>query len=230
MSSTHSDLNSHLLVKEQDRNFAWEEKFFKLITSSDVALLSQDPQQGPDSWPYIICETLAENKTPRGDTIESVQKLIYWLATKGIGLVVNPYREPYPDYVFSYGMIWSFKETGFFIRPDLAVNAGQVEYDNTKIVSGPPTKEYLPFYVRKVLADFFRDQGVYNPKILMISADGKNYDLAFSLQSLGNPPDQEHAGIAEAISWFLPPHYSVVLISEEGLPKFEKLHEQTMMN
>ena len=31
---------------------------------------------------------------------------------------------------------------------------------------------------------------------------------------------EEHAGVAEAIAWFLPPHYSVVLVSETGLPDF----------
>jgi len=217
------NLNQHLKVKEQDRNYNWEEQFFKLITSSEVKLISQDPQQGPDGWPYIISETLKDVGATVDDHIESVQKLIFWLSTRGIGLVVNPYREPYPDYVFSYGMIWSFKETGFFMRPDLAQTAGQVEYDQSKITTGLPTEQYLPFYVRKVLKDFFRDQGVHDPKILMISMDKKNYDLAFSLESLGSPPEKEHAGIAEAISWFLPPHYSVVLISETGLPQFQSL-------
>jgi hypothetical protein len=40
---------------------------------------------------------------------------------------------------------------------------------------------------------------------------------------LGNPPEREHEGIAEAIAWFLPNHYSVVLISEKGLPTFSAL-------
>ncbi|MFN3454751.1 MAG: hypothetical protein ACK41T_07295 [Pseudobdellovibrio sp.] len=220
------NLRDHLTVKEQDRNYTWDEKFFKLISESEVALLSQDPQQGPDGWPYIICETLTDNNQKKHDvdSIDSVQKVIHWLSTRGIGLVVNPYREPYPDYVFSYGMIWSFKETGFFMRPDLAQQSGEIAYENNKITTGAPTEQYLPLYVRKVLKDFFRDQGVLIPKILMISPDQKNYDLAFSLESLGNPPASEHAGIAEAISWFLPPHYSVVLISENNLPAFADLY------
>lgn len=220
------NLNEHLKTKEQDRNYGWDEKFFKLFSDSEIGLVTQDPQQGPDGWPYIICETLTgqNNNKFQSDSIESAQKVLNWLTTKGIGLVVNPYREPYPDYVFSYGMIWSFKETGFFMRPELAQASGQIEYENTKIVSGAPTEQYLPLYVRKVLKDFFKDQTVLNPKVLMISADGKNYDLAFSLESLGNPPATEHAGIAEAISWFLPPHYSVVLVSEKNLPNFIDLY------
>ena len=54
----------------------------------------------------------------------------------------------------------------------------------------------------------------------MISQDNIHFDLCFSLESLGNPPDNEHEGIAEALSWFLPTHYSIVLISEKSLPEF----------
>lgn len=214
-----TELNKLLSTPEQDRNFAWDEKFFKAFSSENISLLSKDPQQGPDGWPYLICET----QTDEISEIEASQKVLQWLATRGIGLVVNPRREPYPDYVFSYGMIWSFRETGYFLRPDLANKSGEVTYDNKKLFTGVPTEEFLPLYVRKVLKDFFRDQSVLNPKILMISQDEKNYDLCFSLESLGNPPATEHAGVAEAISWFLPPHYSVVLISEQNLPPFINL-------
>lgn len=212
-----------LKVNEAERNFSWDEKFFKSFTSVEVRMLSQEPQQGPDGWPYIICETL--NVKNDGDfEVESTQRLFQWLATRGIGLIVNPRREPYPDYVFSYGMIWSFRETGFFMRPDLAQsNSGEVNYSTTKLFSGAPTEEFLPLYVRKVLKDFFRDQTVLAPKVLMISTDQVKYDLCFSLESLGSPPTTEHEGIAEAIAWFLPPHYSIVLISEKNLPTFHSL-------
>lgn len=215
------NLKELLQTAEQDRDFSWDEKFFKLFSESNIRLLSKDPQQGPDGWPYLISETLdTQSNNNDIEDIESVQKVLFWLAQKGIGLVVNPRRQPYPDYVFSYGMIWSFRETGYFMRPDMANTSGAVTYENTKIYSGSPTPEFLPLYVRKVLKDFFRDQGVYNPQIILLSTDNKNFDLCFSLESLGNPPEKEHEGIAEAISWFLPPHYSVVLISKNGLPDF----------
>lgn len=223
------ELTQLLNTPESDRNFTWDEKFFKFFSEANVKLMSSDPQQGPDGWPYLICETLPNlnHSSVIGDTseIESVQKLLHWLAQKGIGLVVNPRRQPYPDYVFSYGMIWSFRETGYFLRPDLVQKqeSNQVQYESTQIKTGTPTNEFLPLYVRKVLKDFFRDQNVFNPKILMVSADGQNYDLCFSLESLGNPIEKEHAGIAEAIAWFLPTHYSIVLISEKGLPQFLEL-------
>src|SRR5690606_22017578 len=98
---------------------------------------------------------------------------------------------------------------------------GEVRWDQgQKIAAGAPTEKYLPTYVRKIVREFLRDQNVLAPKILMLSPDGQHYDLAFSLESLGNPPATEHQGIAEALAWFLPPHYSLVLTSEQGLPDF----------
>ncbi len=217
-----------LKTPEQNRDFSWDEKFFKCFSEQQVRLLSQDPQQGPDGWPYIICETLNANDGAEtaDDQIESTQKLFHWLAGRGIGLVVNPKRQPYPDYVFSYGMIWNFRETGYFIQPNLVqknAENSEVDYQNKKLFTGSPTEAYLPLPVRKVLKDFFRDQAVLDPKVLMISTDEKNYDFCVSLESIGNPPVSEHSGVAEAISWFLPTHYSIVLVSEAGLPAFHSL-------
>lgn len=217
-----STLSSHLQTKEEDRNQAWDEMFFKLLSESNLQILAEDPQQGPDGWPYLICETTTQ-KTDN-DRIDSSQKILHWLSQRGIGLVVNPKRLPYPDYVFSYGMIWSFRETGYFIKyQDLKRDSQFVLDKNSNIKTGPPTKQFLPDYVRSIIRDFLRDQTVFDARILMISTDGENYDLCFSLESLGSPPESEHEGVLEAISWFLPPHYSVAVVSENNIPGFESL-------
>ncbi|MEZ0392733.1 MAG: hypothetical protein ACAH59_10990 [Pseudobdellovibrionaceae bacterium] len=211
-------MNLHELVQMSDeqRTQDWENQFFHALTEGKLKLISPEPQTGPDNWPYLLTETSEE-------ATESTQKLIAWLSERGIGLAINPMKE-YPDYVFSYGMLWSFRESGFFYKPIAERPIGAVQFETSKLVhAGPPTEEFLPGYVRKILRDFFRDQGILKPQILVISTDGVNYDLALSLESLGKPPDQEHQGIAEAISWFLPPHYSLMLISEEGLPPFSDL-------
>ncbi len=121
-------------------------------------------------------------------------------------------------------MLWQLKATGLFYRTADQAPVGTLEFEKGQgLHAGPPSPEYLPQYVRNILKEFFRDQNVLRPRILVMSSDRKNYDLAFSLESLGNPPTSEHQGIAEAISWFLPPHYSVVLVSEMGLPAFVDL-------
>jgi hypothetical protein len=86
-----------------------------------------------------------------------------------------------------------------------------------------PDLNVLPIYVRRVLIEFLADQGVTEPRVNMISTTGETYDLCFSLESLGNPPKEEHEGIAEALSWFLPLHYSLILITERMIPNFKAL-------
>lgn len=217
-------LSSHLQITEENRDQAWDEKFFKLFSESNLQIMTEDPQQGPDGWPYLICE-ITDNLKSEKDKIDSAQKILHWLSTRGIGLVINPRRLPYPDYVFSYGMIWSFRETGYFIKyQSLKVDKQLVvDQNNNNIKVGPPSEEYFPLYARSVMKDFLRDQTIFDARILMISTDGQNYDLCFSLESLGLPPESEHEGILEAISWFLPPHYTVAVVSEKGLTGFESL-------
>lgn len=216
------DLVTHLNTAEEDRKQDWDEKFFKMISESDLKILTEDPQQGPDGWPYLITET--DTKSATSEKVDSAQKVLHWLSTRGIGLVINPKRLPYPDYVFSYGMIWSFRETGFFIKFQNLTRPKEFVLDKPEQVkAGPPTPEYLPLYARKVLKDFFRDQSVFDPRILMIATDGENYDLCFSIESLGSPPEPEHQGVLEAISWFLPPHYSIAVVSEKSFPAFQSL-------
>jgi hypothetical protein len=204
-------------VSEDQRDSKWEQDFFHALTSGHLKLVHEAPQKGPDGWPYLLSDTHPE-------ATESANKIIQWLALKGVGLVINPLKQ-YPDFVFTYGMLWHFKETGLFFRNTAdGSTVGSLEIEEGQpLHAGPPSPQYLPHYVRNILKEFFLDQGIYRPKILVMSSDRKNYDLVFSLESLGNPPKEEHEGIAEAISWFLPPHYSIGLISEAGLPQFVDL-------
>lgn len=213
-----SDLHSLTLIQEDKRDHQWEETFFKTLADSNISLLSEEPQMGPDGWPYIL------GKTTGAADAEPSQKVIQWAASKGIGLVINPEKD-YPDYVFTYGMLWNFRKTGRFLSANTALptSLSQINVKTEGIWKGQPTPEFLPPEVRTILKEFFRDQGVIQPKILMISTDQKNYDLAFSLESIGNPPEKEHQGILEALSWFLPPHYSLALVSEQVVEGFEPL-------
>lgn len=211
-------LHKMTLVSEEKRQRDWEEHFFLELSKSNISLMSEEPQMGPDGWPYILGKTTGTEDT------EPAQKVIQWAAHKGIGLVINPEKE-YPDYVFTYGMLWNFRETGRFLSAQVPLpsSLSQLNLEKGEVWKGPPSPEFLPDYVRAILRDFFRDQGVLQPKILMISTDQKNYDLAFSLESLGNPPEKEHQGVLEALSWFLPPHYSLALVSEKAIEGFAAL-------
>lgn len=201
------------------RDMDWESRFLDQLANSKLQILSPDPQMGPDNWPYLMVST--EDSV---QATEPTTKVVEWLSTRGIGMVVNPEGE-YPDYVLTYGMIWNFRQRQRFLSPasgpssHLQMGSGSLQVAH----AGTPTEEYLPLFVRKILKEFFRDQGVHRPRILVLSEDRKHYDLAFSAESLGSPPESEWSGIAEAISWFLPAHYSILIASEKTLPRFSDL-------
>jgi len=214
------DLNFLAAQPEAYRDDEWEQAFLQAFVDGRIDLASQDPVPGPDGWPYMQVSTSAAAKEP-------VVRLLDWVSQRGIGIVVNAHKQV-PDYVFTYGMIWNYKERGQFVTQSSQVALGEVEFaQGEKVLAGPPSLEYLPTYVRKILLQFFTAQGVTDPKVLVVSKDRKHFDLCFSLESLGNPETREHRGIAEALAWFLPVNYSLILMSEAGMPQFVSLNSIT---
>lgn len=227
------ELASLLKVEIENRDEFWERRFLEEFPKASVRVLKPDPQQGPDHWPYLWVAT----GEGADDTAFDVLR---WLSARGIGLVVNP-EKPLPDFVLSYGMIWNFRERGQLLTPleaalpeamtDESSLAGSAEgrsatfevREGQEVWTGVPSAVYLPAYVRSILKQFLADQGIFAPKVSMISLDKVNYDLCFSIESLKGPPAHEHAGIAEALSWFLPTHYSVSLVSEKVISGFQPL-------
>jgi hypothetical protein len=203
---------------ESLRDERWEAQFLVALVPRAVVLESDEAKTGPDGWPYFHVRATAEGGS------EPLVRLVKGLAGRGIGLVVNAHKMV-PDYIFTYGMIWNFVETGRFIVPQEAkAQAGKVETDLKQMLSGAPTEKYLPLYVRSVLREFLKAQGFKEPRVLVVSTpDFKHIDLVISLESLNNAPLKEHKTLAEVISWFLPLHYNLVLASEQGMPAFHPL-------
>jgi hypothetical protein len=212
-----STLSELLKTDVESRDHAWEMAFLKALPGATARVMSPDPQEGPDHWPYLMVEA----GTPEDD--DSMENVIAWLSTRGIGLAINP-SKPSPDYVLTYGMIWNYRERREFLTDSKGPKAGLFEIKSgQQMWVGSPTEAYLPTYVRSVIKQFFADQSTFTPKVLMVSTDNENFDLCFSLESLKSPPAHEHSNIAEALSWFLPAHYSISLLSEKTVSGFVPL-------
>lgn len=216
MSDTFETL---IATAPKDRDEAWEKKFLSVLPSARVKVLAPEPRQGPDSWPYLMVST-------EDGADEPISNVLSWLSTKGIGLAINPQKIA-PDYVLTYGMVWNFRERGEFVSAAPRLSSGAIYLrdgqNRQEVLTGPPSESYWPSYARSIVKQFLLDQGVFAPKVLMVSFDKTNYDLCFSLESLKSPTEAERAGIAEALSWFLPAHYAVSLVSEKSIPGFQSL-------
>ncbi len=193
-----------LKVLPASRDPAWETSFVQTLPHAMVSVKNPEPQTGPDSWPYLFAEISETSDEP-------CQRVVEWLTERGIGLAINP-QKAIPDFVLTYGMLCNFRMTGHFVS-DVPAFSG----DAAQIFVAEPNENYLPKYMRDILRAFFNDQKILKPRVTLISPDKKVYDMAFSLESLGSPPENEHAGISEALSWFLPAHYGIVLVSEKKI-------------
>lgn len=211
------DFERLITQPEAARDDRWEAEFLDGILQRKVQLEGDEAKEGPDGWPYLFVRTDAGGTEPFSEVVK-------WLSTRGIGLAVNAHKM-LPDYIFPYGMLWNYNETGRFLLPQEAKPDGDVTYDeNQKVKFGAPSDKYLPPYVRQVLRDFLLAQGFTAPKILVVtSEDFKHVDLLLSVDSLGGLPKSQHKTLAEMMAWFLPLHYTLILGPEEGLPKFYDL-------
>lgn len=206
---------AHLQTPDSKRDEHWEKKFFELFPQSLITLESNTPQEGPDGFPYFLAEVQPQSTEP-------ALKLIEFVSSRGIGLVVNA-SKGYPDYIFNFGMLWNYRMTGRFlnearIQPskEFSLQPGQ------KILAGSPHSSYLPPEIRTLLRQFLMEQGFFNPKILVVGVENE-FDLCFSKNSFGNLAEADTENLLRAISWFLPQDYRLALVSEAGLPTFEDL-------
>lgn len=202
------DLNTLLAVKTKLRDSAWDDQFFAKLQEGAIRVLSQDPQEGPEGFPYLLVTTY-------GDAgFEPFQKVAHWCADTGVGMVLNP-TEDGEDYLFTFGMLWNFKYRGEFFS-SWTHEAQSTTID--KMVVRQVTDSYWPKMPRQIFREFLLQQNILRPRVCLFSQNSSSDpELGFSLESLGNPPERERTGIMEAFSWFFPRHYSLVLVSEKDI-------------
>lgn len=208
-------LSKLLTVKQADRDDKWVDDFLAAIADSNVSLLSPDPQQGPDGFPYLMVST--------DEAVEPFRDIVEWCAEKGIGIAINPQSET-ADYVFTYGMLWNFAIRGEFLSEVENLNEQKeirLEAEQ-QLFAGKPSDGFWPAPARQNFKEFLVQQGILQPRAIMLSeVEGGPMDLSFSLESLSNPPEPEWDGILEAFSWFFPRHYSLALLSEKSIAGVE---------
>ena len=203
-----------LEVPQSQRDPNWEDQFLVKLTGCSFRLQQDHPINGPDNMPYLPVQIVE-----RG---EPAVKVLRWLSDKGVGLVVNPEKMT-PDYVLTFGMVWNFIENGKFIeKSESKVSAESFEItEGQQLYAGLPSDTYLPRRIRKIIREFLKEQGIPEPKIVLLSQNNEDFDLCFSAESLGNPPAAEWRGILEGFSWFFPLHYSLSILSEQSIKDFQ---------
>lgn len=205
-------LSEYLNTNSGLRDNQWEEDLLKVFIYSKVYIVDDAIQIGPDGWPYLY---LTDDKSKTHVSEDSAVHILQWAYENGVGLVINADKER-PDYVFHYGMIWNFVHNQFFVK-----NVS-LEFDkNASIYVAQISEDIIPKHALDFIKEYIKSAGIDEPRGALISRDKLQYDFALSIESLGNPPKEEHEGIARGIGWFLPNHIPATLIYED---KFQKLY------
>ncbi|MCO5112912.1 MAG: hypothetical protein M9899_01930 [Bdellovibrionaceae bacterium] len=199
-------------IKISARNQEWEQKFLDAFVASEVLVTSEDVQVGPDGWPYLYLNTDLESGSGMRDKALNV---VQWAYQHGVGLVINPQKEK-PDYVFNFGMLWSYAHRSVFVSL-----FDDVYDENAQVYIAKVTDDIIPNHAQNILKEYIRSAGVENPRAALITRNKVNYELAFGIESLNNPPNHEHQGIAKGLSWFMPTDMPIVLLYEK---KFQELY------
>lgn len=199
-----------LTVKSKLRDGEWDNQFLDALRVGQIRVLTQDPQTGPEGFPYLLTTTYGEEGK------EPFEQIANWCAETGVGMVLNP-TEDGEDYMFTFGMLWNLKYRGefysFWMHDDSQPSSDEM-------VVRKITDVFWPEKPRRIFKEFLAQQNIFNAKVVLFSKDAKSDpELGISLESLGSPHEREHAGILEAFSWFFPRHYTLVLVPETQLGK-----------
>lgn len=202
--------NQHLTTAEAFRDEAWENLFLKHFPETKVTVSDENIVVGPDGFGYLLL-----SMEPSSD--EPVEKILSWSFDKGVGLVLNSHKMV-PDYVFTHGMLWYYAKTKKF-QENAEFKSGAVEIDLNNAIFGEASEDYWPKFSRDIVRDYLKTQNVGLKYLVVTTKDFNRTDLCLAEESFSEVPAAKRNQLIEKIRWFLPPHYSVVLVSEKNLPK-----------
>ena len=213
-------------VAKENRDEAWNSEFLTHVAEASFACGNPQVIQGPDGFPYFQLETPEPNKPFQCYVISHM--ISDFILERGIGIVINAHKGQ-PDWVFSYGSLVNFSSQKEFYTAGTSLQLPEIETirENKDVLIGQPSKAFLPMETRTILRQFIEQQGISDVKIALMSrkyGDEVLQELVTNLtpRKIG---EQLYGGLQTHLKWFLPNHYSVVAMDDNGSLKndFEPL-------
>lgn len=189
-----AELERLFAVPREERADTWREAFFAAVPDASLETTERQVEAGPDGFPYFVL------RMPQPGPFETfcLNHVLDACLENGFGIAVQG-SDAEPEWVFTYGDLWSFKQTGRFV-----VSTGEpVTITERRSASvGTPDETMLPAYARRVLGGVLRDAGVSDPGVFLVQVPGMDplYSFAFH-------PVPENA---RWLLWFIPRHFGMM--------------------
>ncbi len=218
--------NLYRLVQtpQNERDDVWKQVFLENIVKASFRC--GDPQviMGPDGFPYFQLFLPEPNKSFQCYVIERMKD--DFLLASGYGVVINPSQNG-ADWVLSYGDILNLHLNKTFYTmgatPFSSETNTETIAEKEEVLIGQPSEALLPQQTRQLLANLLKLNGINNPKILLLMRHkqgedgGATQDIVFNLTEKKFADENTYRSVMQAISWYLPRHYSIVGMDEESL-------------
>src|SRR5262249_21504067 len=203
----------------EQRGLAWRERFYAAIADASMATTAEQVMLGPDGFPYFVL-----NLPPAGQAFEPfcISHILDVCLERGTGVVVQPEPAP-PQWVFTYGLLWSYKEFGRFVpkqdgdegvgeAPESGPSAAGSE-GSQNVLAGQPSAAFLPAYARKAIKQFLVDKArLAAPEVLLLTGpkSAPARSLAFIIFVDGFEQKRDFENLMYRLTWFLPRHYGLM--------------------
>lgn len=212
----------------EERDQGWRERFFAAIVDASMATTPKQVLRAPDGFAYFIL-----NLPPPGQSFEPfcISHILDVCLDQGCGVVVQPDADP-PEWVFTYGNLWSLKEFGKF-EMEQALKPGAGKFDGAaatasapgesgsarSVLAGQPSESFLPAYARKVIKQFLAEKMANSsPRVLLVndphSTPAQSLVLSIFPEDFASQKDFED--LMYRLTWYLPRHYGLVSIAKDS--------------
>ncbi len=200
-------LMNHFQVEHELRDEKWARKFYETIPDASFASQADQVLQGPDGFPYFVLK-FPEPMKPFESF--SVRIVLEHCTNSGIGIVINPHK-PRPDWVFTYGQLWSFREYGVFHED----NIEHATQSSGKVLTASPNEKLFPAYSRQILNAYLKHIGVAEPKcFLLMDGSSPHPSIVFNVFRERFATDEAHRDAMSRLTWFLPSRIGLISVPD----------------
>jgi hypothetical protein len=207
-------VDSLLKIPRDQRDANWTNHFFAALPDASLAASEQQVFRGPDGMQYFDLHLPEQGKPFEAHCMSALAE---HCTNNGLGVVLNPQSDP-PDWVFSYGDLWSLRTHG---RLMLRQQDGAVGGEGDQVLVAAPSEQLLPAWARNVLKSFLKWAGVETPKVaLVVSQKSRPAEMLLFNVHAEDFPQEKFEMLQRLLAWFIPPHLSVVYVPKGS--DFEK--------
>ncbi|MEO8876267.1 MAG: hypothetical protein ABI461_11815 [Polyangiaceae bacterium] len=202
------------------RDDAWRAAFKEAVIDASLASPKEQVMRGPDGFPYFVLTRppVAEEFTPF-----CISHVLGHCTSSGIGIVIEP-GEKGPEWVFSYGDLFSLRAYGSFAGDPVDQDAPgpkiEVLEKDRHVMVGSPSEEFFPAWARRVLSGFLKSAANIETPGVLVMVDptrAPSRNLVFNVHPEDFESQADFQKIMNMLGWFMPPKRSCIALSKGAL-------------